>query len=325
LEVFVGVIARHLLLLSCFWAPLVFAQSYPVKPLRMVIPFTPGGSTDFQGRWAAQHLSVALGQPVVPDTRAGAGGVPGSDVVAKAAPDGYTLLAGNPGPLVISPSLVANMPYDTIRDFAPIFLIAKSPQCMCINPGVAAQNMQEFISLAKAKDGKINYGSAGVGTAGHIATEEFAVRVGIRMTHIPYKGAAQFTVDLINGTVDLVVMQLSPAIPLVKSGKLRALAVTTLERHPHLPDTPTVSEQGFKGFEAVGWNGVLAPAGTPRPIIIRIHDVLAKALATTEARELFIGQGNQISGLGPEAYGEFMRAEIEKYAKVAKAANLPKM
>jgi tripartite-type tricarboxylate transporter receptor subunit TctC len=302
-----------------------FAQTYPVKPLRLVAPFMPGGSTDFQGRWAAQQISAALGQPVIVENRAGAGGIPGSDAVAKAAPDGYTLLAGNPGPLTISPSMVAQMPYDTARDFAPIFLITKSPICVCVHPGVPARTLGEFIALAKSRDGKLNYGSAGVGTAGHIATEQLASRVGIRMTHIPYKGAAQFTVDLVNGTLDTVLMLITPAVPLTKSGKLRALGVTTLKRHPLMPDVPTVAEQGFPGFESVGWNGVLAPAGTPRPIIVRLHEILAKALATPEARELFIGQGNELSGLGPEAYAEFLRSEIEQYHRISKAAGIAKM
>ena len=300
------------------------AQSYPTKPIRMIIPFPPGGSTDFQGRWAGQHIAAALGQPVIPETRSGAGGVPGSDAGAKAPPDGYTLLAGNPGPLVISPSLRLHMPFDTLRDLAPIFLISKSPQCVCIHPGVPARTLQEFIALAKAQPGKINYGSAGVGTAGHITTEELAARVGIRMTHVPYKGAAQFMVDLLNGTVDLVMMQVTQAVPHSKTGKVRALGVTTLTRHPLLPDVPTIAEQGFKGFEAAGWNGILAPAGTPRPIITRIYGILAKALATPEARDIYIAQGNVLSGLNPEEYGEFLKQELEKYARVARAANIPK-
>ena len=314
-----------ILILLGVLAQSAMAQNYPTKPIRIIIPFTPGGSTDFQGRWAAQYLSAALGQPVIPENRAGAGGVPGSDAAAKATPDGYTLLAGNPGPLTISPSMLAQMPYDTLRDFAPIFLIAKSPLCVCIYPGVPANNLQEFIALARSKDGRINYGSAGVGPAGHIATEQLAAQVGIKMTHIPYKGAAQFTVDLLNGTLDMVLTLVTPAIPLVKAGKLRVLGVTTLTRHPLLPDAPTVAEQGFKGFEAAGWNGVLAPAGTPRAIVTRIYDILAKALATPEAREMYVGQGNVLSGLGPDEYADFLRQEIEKYAQVAKVANLPKM
>jgi tripartite-type tricarboxylate transporter receptor subunit TctC len=318
-------IRLSILLLSAAMAQSGLAQNYPAKPIRIIVPFTPGGSTDFQGRWAAQYLTAALGQPVIAENRAGAGGVPGSDAAAKAAPDGHTLLAGNPGPLTISPSILGQMPYDTLRDFAPIFLITKSPLCVCVYPGVPARNLQEFIALAKSREGKLNYGSAGVGTAGHIATEELAARVGITMTHIPYKGAAQFTVDLLNGTVDLVLTLVTPAIPLAKSGKVRALGVTTAKRHPLLPDVPTVAEQGFSGFEAAGWNGVLAPAGTPRPIIARIHQVLAKALATPEARELYVGQGNELSGLGPEEYRQFLQQEIDKYARVAKAAGISKL
>lgn len=299
------------------------AQNYPAKPLRMVVPFTPGGSTDIQGRWAAQHISAALGQPVIVENRAGAGGVPGSDAVAKAAPDGYTLLAGNPGPLTVAPSMTEKMPYDTLRDFEPIFLISKTPMCLCVHPGMPARTLQEFVSLAKARDGKINYGSAGVGTTGHISTEDLAARAGIRLTHVPYKGAAQFTVDLVNGTLDMVLAP--PPIPLVKAGKLRALGMSTLKRHPLLPDVPTLAEQGLANYESSLWNGVLARTGTPKAIISRIHSVLVKALATAEARELLTSQGHEPSGLGPQEYAAFLRAELQKFEQVARSSGMPKM
>ena len=301
------------------------AQTYPSKPVHIIVPLAPGGPTDVQARWAAQQLSAALGQPVIVENRAAAGGVPGTDAVAKAAPDGYTLVAGNPGPLTIAPSVVANLPYDTLRDFAPIFLIAKSASCVCINPGVPAKDLQEFIAFARARPGKVNFGTPGVGTVGHLALELFASMAGIKMNHVPYKGAAQFTVDLLNGNLELAQIQFAQSIPLVKAGKLRALGVTSRARQALLPEVPTVAEQGLQGFESTNWNGVLAPAGTPRAILMQIRDVLAKALATPAARELFVGQGHELGGIGMEEYGAFIRAEIEKWGNVAKSAGIAKM
>ncbi|OGA32083.1 MAG: hypothetical protein A3G80_07555 [Betaproteobacteria bacterium RIFCSPLOWO2_12_FULL_62_13b] len=299
------------------------AQSYPIKPLRMIVPMPPGGSTDIQGRWAAQHISTALGQPVIVDNRPGAGGVPGTDTAAKAAPDGYTLLAGNAGPLTVSPSIVAKMPYDTLRDLAPISLLAKTALCLCTYSGIPAKNLQEFVSLAKARDGKINYGTPGVGTIGHLGIEDLSARAGIKLTHVPYKGAAQYMIDLVNGTLDVALT--TPPVALVKLGKVRVVGITTLKRHPLLPEAPTIAEQGLKDYESVLWNGILAPAGTPRAVVIRIHDVLAKALATPEARKSFLGRGDDPSGLGPEEFGVFLKAEVEKFEQVARASGIPKM
>ncbi|MCC6473263.1 MAG: tripartite tricarboxylate transporter substrate binding protein [Burkholderiales bacterium] len=298
------------------------AQAYPSKLVRMVAPMPPGGSTDIQGRWVAQHISTALRQPVIVENRAGGGGVPGTDYAAKAAADGYTLLVGNAGPLTVSPSLLAKMPYDTLRDFAPITLIATTSMCLCVHPGVPASNLQEFISLAKARDGKLTYGTPGVGTIGHLGIEELAARAGIRLTHVPYKGAAQYMVDLLNGTLDAVFNPLP--VPLVKSGKVRVVGITALKRHPLMPEMPTLAEQGVNGYESVLWNGVLAPAGTPKEIVVRIHDVLAKALATPEARQLFLSRGDEPSGLGPEEFGAFMKKELEKYERAARASGVPK-
>jgi tripartite-type tricarboxylate transporter receptor subunit TctC len=307
---------------ACMLACNSHAQSYPAKAIRIIVPFVPGGPTDIQARWAAQHLNAAFGQPVIVDNRGGAGGVPGSEAVVKSAPDGYTLLAGNPGPLTIAPSIRAQMPYDTLRDLAPIILIARTASCLCAHPSLPVKGIKDFIAFAKTRPGKINYGSPGVGTVGHFVTELFATQAGVKLNHVPYKGAAQYTIDLIAGHIELAVIQFAGCAPLVQQGKIRALGATSLKRTPILPNLPTIAEQGLPGFESYNWNGVLAPAGTPRAIINRVNEVLAKQLAAPGGRELFVNQGHEPGGDGPDEYAAFIRAEIEKWSKVAKAAGI---
>jgi tripartite-type tricarboxylate transporter receptor subunit TctC len=309
---------------ACLAAAPALAQTYPTKPVRIIIPFAPGGPTDVQGRWAAQQLSAALGQTFIADNRPGAGGVPGSEAVVKAAPDGYTLLAGNPGPLTIAPTVKAQMPYDTLRDLAPIVLIAKSASCICVHPSLPVKGVKDFVTIAKARPGRINYGTPGIGTVGHLATESFATAAGVKLNHVPYKGASQFTVDLLAGNIELAQIQLAGSAPLAKQGKVRCLGVTSTARTALLPDTPTIAEQGLKGFESYNWNGLLAPAAMPKAIVTRIHDVVSKALKTAEARELFGSQGHEISGIGPDEYGAFIKTETEKWARVAQKAGIPK-
>ena len=300
------------------------AQTYPAKPIRLIVPFPPGGPTDTHSRWAAHQLNTAFGQPVVVENRAGAAGVIGTEAVAKAAPDGYTLLGGNPGPLTIAPSVRKQLAYDPIRDFAPITLIARSASCMCIHPSIPAKGLKEFIALAKSQPGKINYATPGVGTVGHLAIENFATLAGIKMTHVPYKGAALYTVDLIAGNMDFAQIQIFQAAPYVRAGKLRALAVTAVARSALLPDVPTAAEQGLKGFSSYNWNGVLAPAGTPKAIIDRIHAVLSKPLNNLETRKQMEAVGYEVSGDGPAEYAAFITAETQKWADVAKKAGIPK-
>ena len=297
-------------------------QNYPARPVRIIVPFVPGGPTDIQARWAAQQLNAALGQPFIIDNRGGAGGVPGTEAVVKSTPDGYTLLAGNPGPLTIAPSVRAQMPYDTLRDLAPIMLIARSASCLCIHPSLPVKGVKDFVALAKARPGKINYGSPGVGTVGHLATELFATQAGIKLNHIPYKGAAQYTIDLLAGHIEFAIIQFAGCAPLLNQGKLRAIGATSGKRTPLLPDLPTIAEQGIAGFESYNWNGMLAPAGTPKAIITRINEILVRQLATAEHRELFVGQGHDPGGDTPDEYAAFIRAEIDKWAKVAKAAGI---
>jgi tripartite-type tricarboxylate transporter receptor subunit TctC len=300
------------------------AQTWPAKVVRIVVPFPPGGPTDTQARWVGQQLTAALGQQVIIDNRPGAGGVTGTDLAVKSAPDGYTLLAGNPGPLTIAATVRTQMPYDTLRDIAPIALVAKSASCMCVHPSMPVKGIKEFVALAKAQPGRINYATPGVGTVGHLAIEFFSTSAGIKMNHVPYKGAAQYATDLVAGHIEMAQLQFMQSAPLVKQGRLRCIGVTSSVRTPLLPDVPTIAEQGVKGFSSYNWNGVLAPAATPRAIVGRIHEVVAKQLKTPEARDLYIGQGHEPAGDGPEEYAAFLRAEIDKWAKVAKAAGIPK-
>jgi tripartite-type tricarboxylate transporter receptor subunit TctC len=300
------------------------APPYPVKAVRIIIPFAPAGPTDNQARWAAQQLNAAFGQPFIADNRPGAGGVPGSEAVVKSAPDGYTLLAGNPGPLTIAPTARAQMPYQTLRDLAPVILIAKSASCLCAHPSLPVKGVKDFIPFAKARPGHVNYGTPGIGTVGHFATELFATTAGVKLNHVPYKGAAQYTVDLLAGNIEIALNQFAISAPLVKDGKLRCLGVTSRERTKLMPDVPTIAEQGLKGFESYNWNGMLAPAGTPPAIIERIHGVLAKALQSGGARDLFLNQGHELGGLTPDEYATFIKAETEKWAQVAQKAGIPK-
>lgn len=303
-------------------AALASAQGYPAKPIRMIVPFPPGGPTDTHGRWAAQQLYAAFGQPVVVENRAGAAGVIGTEAAARAPADGYTLLGGNPGPLTIAPSLRKQLAYDPIRDFAPITLIVRNASCMCIHPSIPAKTLREFIAIAKASPGKINYATPGLGTVGHLAIENFATLAGIKMTHVPYKGAALYTVDLLAGNMDFAQIQIFQAAPYVKGGKLRCLAVISTVRSPLLPDAPTAQEQGMKGFSSYNWNGLLAPAGTPRAIVDRIHGILVKPLTNPAIRRQMEALGNEVAGEGPDQYAAFLRSEKEKWAKVAKAAGI---
>jgi len=311
-------------LASAVFAASAAAQNYPSRPVRIVVPFVPAGPTDNQARWAAQQLTTATGQQFIVDNRPGAGGVPGTEAVIKSPPDGYTLLAGNPGPLTIAPSVRNAMPYDTLRDLIPIVLIARSASCVCLHPSLPARNVKEFVALAKAQPGKINYGSPGVGTVGHFATELFAFQAGVKLNHIPYKGAAQYTIDLIAGNIELAINQFAIATPYVNAGKLRCLGATSRDRSPLLPNVPTIAEQGIKDFESYNWNGVLAPAGTPAAVVNRIAEVVSKQLATPEAKALYSGQGHEASGIITTAYADFIKAETEKWAKIARVANIPK-
>ena len=294
------------------------APPYPTKPIRLVVPFPAGGATDILARAVAQKLTEAWGQAVVVDNRPGAGGNIGSELVAKSAPDGYTLEMGTVGTHAINASLYAKMPYDHIKDFAPVILVAGVPNVLVVNPSVPANSVQELIAYAKANPGKLNFASSGSGTSIHLSGELFKVMAGVQMTHIPYKGSSPALQDLLGGQVQLMFDNLPPSLPQIKSGKLRALGVTTAARAAALPDTPTIAESGLPGFEASSWFGVLAPAGTSPAIIAKLNAEIAKWLATPEAKEKLTAVGANVASGTPDDFAKHIAAETAKWAKVVK-------
>jgi tripartite-type tricarboxylate transporter receptor subunit TctC len=301
------------------FAALAHAQApYPSKPIRLVVPFPAGGTTDILARAVAQRLTETMGQPVVVDNRAGAGGNIGADTVAKAAPDGYTLLMGTVGTHAINASLYAKMPYDHVRDFAPIILVAGVPNVLVVTPALPVNSVQELIAYGKANPGKLNFASSGNGTSIHLSAELFKTMTGVQMAHVPYKGSAPALVDLAGGQVQLMFDNLPSSLALIKGGKLKALAVTSAQRSAALPDVPTVAESGLAGFEASSWFGLLAPAGTPKDIIAKLNGEVAKWLATPEAKEKLAAQGAIPAGRSPDDFMRHIAAETVKWQKVVK-------
>jgi tripartite-type tricarboxylate transporter receptor subunit TctC len=297
------------------------AQGYPSRPVRLVVPFAAGGSTDIIARTIGQKLNEAWGQPVVVDNRPGGSTVIGTDAVAKAPPDGYTLLI-TPAPFTIVPSLMAKLPYDPARDFEPVTLINTTPLVVVVHPGVPAKSIKELVSLAKRKPGALNYGSSGSGGSNHLAGELFNAMAGVKMVHIPYKGNAPALADLVGGHVDVVFNGLTSAMPLIKSGRLRALAVTSLKRSAALAGMPTLDELGLKGFQAVAWNGLTAPARTPKEIVARLNADVLKVVRSPELSERLKTEGSDPVGNSPEQYAAFLREEIAKWRKVIQYAGI---
>ena len=296
-----------------------FAQAaWPAKPIRLVIPFPAGGSTDIVGRLIAEKLSQSLGQPVVVDNRGGAGGTTGSDVVAKAAPDGYTLLMGTSSTHAIAPALYPKLPYDVARDFTPITLLGTATILMVVHPSVPAKSVAEFVALAKSKPGQLMFGSTGNGSVSHLTAEHFKTASGIDMQHVPYKGDTPMTLDLVAGRLHVAFGTAVAFLPQVQAGKLNALAVTDAKPSPVAPQLPTVAASGLAGFEALQWFGLLAPAGTPKDILTRLHSEVAKALQLPEVQERLQGLGMQIVGGGPDQFGSFMRSESVKWGRIVR-------
>jgi tripartite-type tricarboxylate transporter receptor subunit TctC len=297
------------------------AQPFPSKAVRLVVPFPAGGSTDIISRTLGQKLSEMWGQPVVIDNRPGGSTIIGTDVVAKSAPNGYTLLV-TPASFATVPSLIDKLPYDPAKDFEPITLINTTALVVVVNLGVQGKSIQELIALAKARPGALNFGSAGAGGSNHLAGELFNVMAGVRIVHIPYKGNAPALTDLLGGHVDLVFNGLTSALPLIKAGKLRALAVTSLTRSGALPDIPTLDEVGLKGFQAVAWNGLSAPARTPKDVIRRINADALKVIHSPEFAEHLKAEGSDPVGDSPEQFAAFLREETAKWNKVIQFANI---
>ena len=300
--------------------PLAVAQAYPSKPIRLVVPFPAGGSLDVVARAIGQKLSEAWGQPVVVDNRPGAGGNIGADLVAKSPPDGYTILEGALSTHAVNVSLYTRLPYDPVRDFEPITLVAVTPNVLVLNPSVPANDVKELIAYAKANPGKLSFASGSNGSAGHLAGELFKTEAGVDMVHVPYKGAAPAMQDLLAGRVQLMFDNLANSMQQVRAGKLKALAVTTAHRSTLVPDLPTLSEAGLPGFDISTWWGFLAPAGTPKEIVAKWNAEVARILATPEMKAFFAQQGAEPSPTSPEAFGAMIQSEIVKYAKIVKAS-----
>ena len=293
---------------------------YPNRPIRFIAPFVPGGPSDILARLLSQKLNESMGQQVVVDNRGSAGGIVGFELGARAAPDGYTMMIATYSGLTINPSTYRKLPYDPVRDFQPITQLTVGPSVLVINPSVAAKSLQEFIALAKAKPGAINYASTGHGNL--LVTEQFKSIAGINLVNVPYKGTGQAVIALISAEVQLMTMNPLVAVPNINSGKLRGLAVTTLERSPVLPDVPTVAESGFPGYQAIQWHSVVMPARTPRPIVNRLHSEIVKILKQPDVIERFQAQGLKPVGSTPEQLSALIKEEIVMYAKLVKQIGL---
>ncbi len=295
------------------------AQQYPTKPVRMIVPFAPGGANDVVARIVAVRLGETLGFPVVVDNRGGAGGTIGADLVAKAPPDGHTLLIASMG-LAVNAVLYPKLPYDTLKDLTPVTLVGEQPNIVVVHPSVAAKTMPELLALARAKPGSLSYGTGGVGSTSHLVTLLLLEMAKIDLVHIPYKGLGPAITDLIGGQVQLVVSNVSTALPHVKANRLRLLAVTTAKRFYMFPDTPTVIESGVPGYETSGWYGMLATSGTPKPVLDKIHKETVAVLNSAAIKEQFGTQGLEPVPTTPEAFAKLLRSDIAKWAKVIKAS-----
>lgn len=317
--VFVRTVASVAATAAGFAAAPVVAQQYPSKPIRLVVPFAPAGPNDMLARLIGQKLSESWGQQVIVDNRPGGGTVIGTELVARSAPDGYTLL-------MISTSHTSNpalrkLPYDPIRDIEPVILVASGPNVVLSHPSVPAKSMKELIALARSRPGQITYGSGGTGTSTHLSGALVGLMGGVNMIHVPYKGAGPATIDLLSGQISWMVGTILPSMPQIRSGRLRALAVTSAKRSSVLPDTPPVADT-LPGFESVSWYGVALPGGTPKDIVAKLNHEIARHLGAPDLRERVAGEGAEVIGGSPQEFATFYRAEISKWAKVIKAAGI---
>jgi len=302
-------------LLVC--AAQALAQDYPSKPIHIVVPFPPGGSTDVIGRRIAEKFQASMGQPALVENKPGAGGAVGAEQVAKSPADGYTLLIGVTGSNAVSYSLNPKLPYQP-KDFDPVSLVVSAPLTIVVNPSVPAKNLKELVALNQP----LNHGTPGNGTSMHLTAEMFNLAAGTKFVHVPYKGTAGALNDLMGGQIQMMFGDFLVTLPQVKAGRIRALAVTSLQRHPLLPEVPTVAESGYPGFEALSWQGMFAPAGTPPAILAKIHAELVKAIGAPDMKEYFASQGFFIGGNSPAEFRAFVEKEISKWAQIVKAANV---
>ena len=317
-------VAAALCVASVGAIPYAVAQStgsYPQRPIRMVLPASPGGPVDVIARAVGTGLADALGQPIVMDNRAGAGGIIGTEIVARAVPDGYTLLFTHSGPLAIEPALHSKLSYDPLKDFAPVSLVAASPYALIVNPAVPAKSVPELVALAKSQPGKLHYASGGIGTGLHMAAELFNLAAGVKIVHVPYKGAGPGMTALMGGEVEMMFNGVSSALPHVKTGRLRALAISSTQRSPLLPDLPTVAESGVN-FDASGWYALVAPARTPNAVAAKLHASLLRSLRAPEMKERLAAQGIDVIASTQDELAKRLREEVDKWRKVVKAAGL---
>jgi tripartite-type tricarboxylate transporter receptor subunit TctC len=298
------------------------AAAFPSKPVRLIVPFTPGGSTDILARAIGQKLSESWRQPVVIENRPGAGGAIGMELAAKAPADGTTMVMGHIGTLAANPALYRSLSYDPVRDFAPVTLVAMVPNVLVVGPAVPSRSVAEFVALAKSKPGKLDYGSGGNGSAAHLAMEYFKLKAGVDLQHVPYKGTAPALTDLLGGQIAVILTGLPPVLQHVKSGKLRILGVASRERLAAFPEIPTIAESGVPGFEATQWYGLLVPAATPKDIVAKIQRDTAAALRDPAVNERLASEGAEPVGNTPEQFGTFIRSEIELWGKVIRATGM---
>jgi tripartite-type tricarboxylate transporter receptor subunit TctC len=303
-------------------APSWAQGQYPSRPIRIIVPFAAGGPTDFNARLVSQRLNEAWGQPVLVENRPAAGGVPATEFVAKAPPDGYTLLGANPGPLTVAPHLRSNLGYDPLKDLVPIVLVTTTTSATVVHPLVPARSVKELIALARKHPGKLSFGSPGVGTVGHLTMELFNSMAGLKMVHVPYKGVAPAQVDLLAGHIDVITMSIPNALDFMKQGRVRVLAVNGLERAPSMPTMPTVAESGLAGFESRNFNGIMGPAGMARDQVLRINAEVNRRVLSPEGREQLAAVGYDVAGGSPEDFGAFLKREHEKWGRVVRAANV---
>ncbi len=299
------------------------AQEFPVKTVRIIVPSSPGGGTDILARQLSAKLTERWGQQVVVDNRPGAGQMIGISLVAKSPPDGYTI-AMTATPLALNTALYKKVPYDPIRDFAPITQIAAMPNLLVSHPALPARNLKQLIALARSRPGEVAYGSSGFGTGPHLSMELLDYMAGIKLQHVPYKGTAPGLLDTISGHVHLLMSTLLPPLPHLRSGRLRALGVTSAQRVSSLPDVPTIAEGGVAGYDVVGWYGAVVPAGTPPAVIARLHTDFVGAINTPETKEKLAADGAEAVGSSPEQFGALVRSEIERWSKVVEVAKIPK-